>query len=69
MKAEVDVEAVGEHQHLALGHVGGRRRCCKVGLDVSRQDHDLPSAAFRGVGNGHDFEAGASAFFPGLGAS
>ena len=39
--AEVDVEAVGEHEGLAGGHVGGDLRVVEIGLDVIRdEDHD-----------------------------
>src|SRR5450759_1512010 len=56
--AEVDVEAVGEHECLARGHVGGDLAVVEIGLDVIRdEDHDH-IRGFRGLGGGEDLEAG-----------
>ena len=62
MKSEVDVEAVGEHQRLALFQVGRDFVLVEIGLDViGDQDHD-DVGGFGGVGDGQDFQAGGFGF-------
>ncbi len=56
--AEVDVEAVGEHERLARGHVGRDFVVVEIGLDmIGDQDHDHVGG-LGGVGGGEDLEAG-----------
>ena len=57
-QVEVDVEAVGESQCGAFAHVGGQMLAVKVGLQLVRgQDHDDVGPG-RGLGRGHDLDAG-----------
>ena len=57
--AEVDVEAVGEHESLAGGHVGSDLIVIEVGLYViGHEDHD-DVRDLSGVGRGEDLEAGS----------
>ena len=56
--AEVDVEAVREHERLAGGHVRRDVVVVEVALDViGDQDHDHVGG-LGGVGGGQDLEAG-----------
>ena len=56
--AEVDVEAVGEHERLAGGHVGSDLVVIEIGLYViGHQDHHHVGR-LSGIGGGKDFESG-----------
>src|SRR5260370_35471526 len=66
--AEVNVEAVREHERLAGGHVGGDFVVIEVALDVvGDQDHD-DIRGFGGLGSGADLEAGGLGFHPAFAA-
>ena len=65
---EVDVEAVGKHQHVARLQVGSDVPLVHVGLDlvVDQDHHDV--APLGGLGDGHDLQPGLLGVLPVLGA-
>ena len=61
---EVDVEAVGEHQHIALLHIGRDLLVIDIGGDLVRHQHHHDVGGLRGLGHFHHGQAGLLGFGP-----
>ena len=61
---EVDVEAVGKHQHIALLQIGGDILLIDGGLHLVIDQHHDDVAPLGGVGHGHHLQTGILGVLP-----